>query len=329
MLALGEIVVRLFSPTEYLAPRYRFSPAYGMMLFDNVVMEHGVPRKYKFHYTINEFACRGEPFAPSVGDSLPVVVVLGDSYSFGMGVNDGEEYPAVMNGLLHGRAAVVNLSCPGWALTQEIRRYYDFGVRYRPQVVVLQFCSNDAEANFTNRVTIVRDGELVFRDSAYGANYLKKFLSRSFLQYSQLYNFCRGAATRMVTQRFVRRSEKALPGSDRSGTTSPTVARDLVYAGLLETFAKRLGREKTALIMISVDGQLDRHPEIRATVDRLAASGLLTYAEVRDWLRGLEPYASPEGHLWGERAHAAIGRSLTDHVEREILAFGPGAAGAD
>ena len=107
MLILGEILIGLASPSEYLYPRYQFSAEYGLIPFPNVVMVHGIPRKYEFHYTVNSMNSRGEVVVPH-RSGLPAVVVLGDSYSFGMGVPDGDEYPTIMRHRLSSRADVVN-----------------------------------------------------------------------------------------------------------------------------------------------------------------------------------------------------------------------------
>ena len=71
-----------------------------------------------------------------------------------------------------------------------------------------------------------------------------------------------------------------------------------------------LRAQRRALWVISVDGQLEQFPHIAAAVHDLNARGDLRYLEVRDWLRGHEPYASPEGHIWGTPAHALIGEHL-------------------
>lgn len=310
MFGLGEILVGLASPSEYLYPRYEFSAEYGFIPFANVVMVHGVPRRYEFRYTVNSMHSRGEVVEPHA-PGRPAVVVLGDSYTFGMGVSDGEEYPTVMRRHLDGRADVVNLGEPGWGLTQEIRRYYDTGAKYGPKIVVLQFCANDPGDNLTNRVTVVENGDFKFVDSANSLNFVKKYLSRSFVQRTQLYNFFRTRASRLVldrmTQRAAAKLDAATPGSSHPDAV-PGIER--VYIELLDTFAAHLRAAGRSLWVISVDGQLDQFPHIAAAVRELDARGDLRYLEVGDWLRGHEPCTSPEGHLWGARTHALIGEHL-------------------
>jgi hypothetical protein len=259
---------------------------------------------------------RGAVVEPHAG-GLPDVVVLGDSYSFGMGVSDGEEYPTVMRAHLSGRANVVNLGEPGWGLTQEIRRYYDTGAKYDPRIVVLQFCANDPYDNLANRVTVVENGDFKFVDSANSLNFVKKYLSRSIVQRTQLYNFFRTRASHLVLDRM---TQKAASRLDKTAAPADSAQSDVVpgveraYIELLQPFATKLHAEGRALWVISVDHQLEQFPHINAAVHDLDARGELHYFEVTDWLKGHEPYGSPEGHLWGAPAHALIGEHLASEA---------------
>src|SRR5262249_4818929 len=129
---LGEILVRTLSPVDSLYPRYQFSSKYGLQLYENIRMVHTFPGRYKFVYTTNEYGYRGKAIPPSRYNGKKVVLILGDSNSFGIGVNDGEEYPSRLAKQIGEDYIVVNLANPAWGLTQEIRRYYDFGILYYP-----------------------------------------------------------------------------------------------------------------------------------------------------------------------------------------------------
>lgn len=322
MLALGELAVRIFSPTEYLYPRYQFSAEYGMIPFPDVTMTHAVPGRFKFTYTVNSNHCRGDLVAPDPGS--PTVVVLGDSYSFGMGVDDGQEFPSVMRENLAERCQVANLASPGWGLTQQIRRFYDTGMAYNPDVVILQFCANDPDDNFANRVTKVSDGEFVYVDSEYSFNVLKKYLSKSIIQKSQLYNYFRGHAARAAQEWFVDKRQTqagdkvAVADSETRAAPEAVPAPEAVYIELLETFSADLQKRDIPLIVISVDNQLTRFAHIDVAVQRLNDSGMLTYLEVLDWLADIGDYRSPEGHVWGSPAHAVIGNELARYVDRAL-----------
>ncbi|HEX6791773.1 MAG TPA: SGNH/GDSL hydrolase family protein [Candidatus Krumholzibacteria bacterium] len=313
MLALGEVVINIFSPTEYLYPRYDFSAEYGLLPIAGAVMTHGVPRKYQFHYTVNAQNSRGDIVTPGQS-GLPAVVVLGDSYSFGMGVNDGEEYASVMRRALAGKADVANLGVAGWGLTQEIRRYYELGEAYNPRIVILQFCANDPDDNLANRVTLVQDGEFKFVDSDNSLNIVKKYLSRSIVQRTQLYNFFRTRASIVLSKAWVDREASRLEATRPDSARAEYPATEKVYVEMLDLFAKKLHAEGRQLWYISVDHHIDRFPHIAAAIHDLDAGGELRYLETVDWLKGHEPYGSPEGHMWGTVGHRIIGEHLAAEV---------------
>ena len=72
----------------------------------------------------------------------PVILALGDSHTWAVGVSKDEAWPNVLERLLGGqepRPAVINMGVPGYNLGQEyllLRRYEQ---RYRPRAVVLAF----------------------------------------------------------------------------------------------------------------------------------------------------------------------------------------------
>jgi len=54
-------------------------------------------------------------------------------------------------------------------------------------------------------------------------------------------------------------------------------------------------------------------------VKRLQAEGILEYVDAADWLKGESEYSSPEGHLWGAKAHRIIGEHLGELVRSEFV----------
>lgn len=321
--AISESIVWWFFPTEYLYPRYQVSPQYGLIPYPNVAMVHGVPRRFELRYSTNADRCRGENVAPASEAQRPAVAVLGDSYTFGMGVSDGEDYPAVMRRALGGRWTVLSLASPGWGLTQQIRRYYDLGEAYYPDVVVIQFGGNDPEDNIINPVTKVRDGEFVFVDGGHGLNWTKRLLARSVLQRSQLYNFARVRASRLLEAQRVKSGiedqRRTMPGLVGSVTTRDSVRtmQERIYTDLLSTFARELSADGRTLVVIAINRHLTLFAHIEAVVRDLDAQGLLRYHEVLDWLEGMSDYGSPDpGHGWGAPAHAVIGERLAEVVLR-------------
>jgi hypothetical protein len=73
------------------------------------------------------------------------VVVIGDSYTFGEGVNDAQTFSAGLEQLLEGE--VINLGVHGYGTDQQWLRLRRDGLKYAPDVVVLGFYEDDIARN--------------------------------------------------------------------------------------------------------------------------------------------------------------------------------------
>ncbi len=328
-LGLGELIIRYFSPQPYMYPRFRYSEQYGALVYPNTDMVDAWPGRYEYHYAINEEGFRGKVVPVSSSRDRTNIVILGDSNAFGKGVNEGEEFPQVMQRALQPDYTVVNLAMIGFGLTQQIRSYYEFGRRYRPGVVLLQFCDNDPSDNLENTVTDLSNGKLVFRNTNSARSMqLRTLNSRSILQKSQLYNFLRFRVL-LPAYNFARTGtfgipaikdgtmegnepvEPAISGVDGAHAAGVSVLEEeIFYNKLLDVFADTLKAQGTRFLMISVNGQLEKFPTIMREVRRLDAQGLLEYVEVRPWFEGVTDYGSPEGHVWGTKGHQIVGEHL-------------------
>lgn len=310
LLVLAEFVIGRVLPQHCMYPRYQFSPQYGMLPFPDTAIKHWQPRVFHLTYTTNAKHHRGP--LPTVSNAYPKknIVVLGDSNSFGMGVNDGEEYPRVLGELLADTHDVVNLACPGWGLTQQIRRYYELGQLYRPSVVLLQFCNNDVEENLVNAVTEIQDGRFVFVDSPNTVNWIKKYLSHAPIQKLQLYNLVRNDLYEFFTRGVVEEKRDALETADEPAAD----AAQQFYIDLLDLLARDFAERGIRLFYLSYDDYLAMFPAIEAKVNALDREGLLERVRPDPWLEGLTDIEAPDGHRWGVEAHRLVASHLADLV---------------
>ncbi len=72
------------------------------------------------------------------------ILIIGDSFTFGTGVDTEEAFPNALEKLLNGNL-VVNAGQPGAGLLEEIATYYGVVQGLKPLVVVLQVHDNDIE----------------------------------------------------------------------------------------------------------------------------------------------------------------------------------------
>ena len=74
------------------------------------------------------------------------IVILGDSVTYGHGVDAAEAFPQILERKLRGRGRdveVFNIGLPGWSTRQERMAYQRIARKYQPDVVVLAVCLND------------------------------------------------------------------------------------------------------------------------------------------------------------------------------------------
>ncbi len=311
---IAEVGIRFLSPQDTLYPRYQFSEKYGLSLFPNTVMTHSRPGRYLYRYTVNHAGYRGPYVDPAVVKDKFRVVVLGDSYSFGTGVQDGEEYPAIMQAQLGAAPyAVINLGSPAWTITQQIRRYYELGERYQPNLVILQFFENDPDELLKDQVTSFENGRFVFRDTDNRMQWIKKWMSESFFQKSQLYNLIRQSAYLYLNKRKIESLKKR---EASGGVVSSSDIAQKKYCDLLIPFAKELKIAGIPLIIVAVNDSLKANPVVERCIQSLREEGALEYADVLPWFEGMANFASPEGHYWGAQAHRIVGENLAEKIQQ-------------
>jgi len=312
-----ELMVRVLSPQAYLYPRYQHSERLSLTLLPSTEIVAALPGAWRFVYTTSEYGFRAPTMAVSNRYDRPNIVILGDSYSFGQGVNDGEEYPALLRKLLGDRANIINLGVPGYGLTQQIRLFYEFGNAYDPSIVVIQFCSNDPDDNLFYRVTEIEDGRFVFKkDRSFGSfsGRIKDFLSDSIIQRSQLYNFLRQTAYQTLRGWHV---EQEVAADDDTG------GKERLYNKLLGLFVRDLHRRGIDVVFFGVTDSLEQFPHIAAEVAALSDEGLLSYLPSEPWFEGISDYGSPEGHGWGAKGHRVVAEHIAPPIEALLAARGP------
>lgn len=305
-LLFAEIFLRLFHPQAMMWPRLQFSPEYSVKMPPDTVMVNGMPGEWKFIYTVNADGYRGKAVPITNVYDKDNIVILGDSYSFGLGVNDGEEFPAIMSDKLQSSHNIVNLGSAGWGLGQQIRRYFEFGQLFKPKTVILQYSANDVPDNLYHAVTEVEGDQFKFVDSYVPLYWLKDKLSRSFIQYSQTYNFVRQNLYWYFRGQSL---EENLDHAEKKNEDRKLVE---TYNDLLTAFVDHLKSDDIEVIYIAVNDQLDYYPKVKDHVMALDQQELMDYVEVTDWFEGVTDYGSPEGHYWGEKAHAIVGDRLAD-----------------
>jgi lysophospholipase L1-like esterase len=104
---------------------------------------------------INSLGLRGPELAPGKPAGVRRVVVLGDSFAFGVGVDEQHVVSARLQAILNGdhdlaeqaRFEVVNLGVSGYSTDQELLLFEELAPRLQPDIVIVLMCDNDFEGN--------------------------------------------------------------------------------------------------------------------------------------------------------------------------------------
>jgi hypothetical protein len=315
---LAELFTRVARPQVTMFPRYISSPEYAYEFPRNTTIHNSRGNLWSFTYTTNEIGRRGPFVRPARAYHVPNVVLLGDSFTFGIGVDDGDVYSVQLQHLVGTRWRVVNGGMAGWGIDSEIKWFFQAATPYRPRAVVLQFCANDPWDSNTG-VTTVKDGQFEFHPIPVS---LRKpswmdWASRSgMLQRSHLYSLIRSLEAPGGPGDF---NKLVLGGVKSSGPSESSrhTHEQLHYGKYLRTFAERLHDDNIALLLVSVTRaaetgytyDLSTFPLIEAEVHRLGKEGLLRFVELP--LSEMQTYTgSPEGHQWGPDHHRLVATAV-------------------
>jgi hypothetical protein len=147
------------------APTYRPDPELGYALRPGARLVWGT-REFVERDAINADGFRDEPTPARDGETL--VLAVGDSFTFGHGVQMRESYPKVLQRMLRARGRsvrVINAGVPGYGMDQTFKLVSHHGAALRPDLVLVGVQCSDVFDAFDVPLYDVRDGRLVELDA--------------------------------------------------------------------------------------------------------------------------------------------------------------------
>jgi len=126
-------------------------------------------------FSTNAFGFRGEPVEVAKPAGVRRIVMLGDSITYGNSVEWDQTFSRVLQQSLNERATgqsfeVLNLGVSGYNTGQELATLRELGLRFSPDLIVLNVCLNDSDAvrkvtplGLRNDVAIRSFGDINFR----------------------------------------------------------------------------------------------------------------------------------------------------------------------
>lgn len=147
LLAGSELIVRWqqsrIRKSDRLEPELvRHDPELGWKLTPNWT---GLHRTFDFEvrYTVNEAGWRADSPLPSQRDDK-LIAVVGDSFTFGLGVNDDDTFVHLLNRRLKRAITFVNFSVPGYSTDQEALLIEREVLKSKPDIILLSvYVAND------------------------------------------------------------------------------------------------------------------------------------------------------------------------------------------
>jgi lysophospholipase L1-like esterase len=159
-LGLAELVVRWFVPVRDVGPPFSaYDAVFGKRMKAGFSAERIAP-EFRMRLSTNSLGFRG----PEPSRSLPgPILFLGDSFTLGYGVNDGEEFPARVAAELVRRMgsaapAVVNAGIGDSGNGFWVKFLRREAPALQPRLVVMQLFSNDFSDNVNEKLFELEPG---------------------------------------------------------------------------------------------------------------------------------------------------------------------------
>jgi lysophospholipase L1-like esterase len=170
-LFLSEIVLRLMgSEPLYVSPeRDRFWKYDSLLGWVHQAGQEGIFETPQFRTAvrINEKGLRDRQHSYERQNGIERILVLGDSFAWGYGVEESERFSQLLEGALG--AEVINAGVSGYSTDQELLWYGNEGIKYETDLVILVLAGNDIGDNDRQLVStiyykpkfVIEDGRLV------------------------------------------------------------------------------------------------------------------------------------------------------------------------
>ncbi|HWA38245.1 MAG TPA: GDSL-type esterase/lipase family protein [Burkholderiales bacterium] len=298
--------MRLFVPVREVGPLFTVvDPVLGKRIKSDFRAVRVTP-EFEMKFTSNALGFRGPPFTgvPSQG-----LLFVGDSFTMGYGVNDGEEYPALIRARLDarygaGRVPVINAGMGDNGNGRWIKLLRTELERFRPRLVVLQVMANDYDDNMREGLFRLspegRLQELPVKVSA--ARALEPWIDKvPGLSHSHLYGLLRQA---IATQRN-RGAAPSAPGASPPARDAERLTERLVEEALL--LCKSRGHE-VYVLLVGIEGE--RRDGLLAVLRAHAVQ----FADAPGKAQRPDLYYRIDGH-WNRAGHEHVAELLYAKLE--------------
>lgn len=311
-LFIVEFLIRVFLPQQESMQWFASSERYGYVLKKTFSQDYRyLGFNFVMNVTTNSYGHRDEEYNPSdfSNPNIKKILILGDSYAFGQGVNLPERFDSLLEhelAKLDKDYLVINCGVGGWGTLQQVKYARDHFHVFQPDMIVLMFCGNDPDDDeaFLRRETDNERGFFYFPGKIFlrDHSHLYRFLYKSF-----------------ITIRHKRNVEKKLermpyPKTAEIDTQSASLITDDQWRRTLQII-KDFHEDFLAYNpdgVLIVQSTNPSQQDIRNHLSLLTNGSNLFYVDMKDEVTSLsrEDMVLPHDGHWSRRMHMIYAQAL-------------------
>lgn len=317
-LGICEVLVRAFVVVRNVGPSFTvYDEVYGKRLRPSFQTTRIAP-EFTMRFTTNSLGFRGpEPARQPTG----AILFLGDSFTMGYGVNDGEEFPALVAERLRASAEggipVLNAGTGDTGNGRWLKFLRAEAERFAPRLVVLQVHANDFADNPAEGLfALGQDGALVElppRPPGITRTVQQLVEAVPGLSYSHLVG--------LAKQLSWRRAASGAPGDAPASIGEAATASDRLTLALLAESVRVCRERGWPVLVVLADVAEPQATWLRATA--LEAGAALVEIPTKSVRPDL--YFALDGH-WTTAGHVYTAQRILERLPELGLPGVPGAA---
>jgi hypothetical protein len=311
---LAEAGLRLFLPQQEAMRFFASSERYGFELRKSFHQAYRyVGSDFVMDVRTDSLGLRDREYDPAefARSGGERVLLLGDSFAFGQGVNMPDHYGTKLEAILRGAgldATVIKGGAPGWGTLQETLYAKDHFGLFKPDIVVLTFCGNDPgdDEAFLCKLSDSQKGVLRFPGKTFVRNH------------SHLYRFLFYRFKNILHGAMIRKKEAQSRGAVAIDAQSAEIITGAQWARSLEEIREFrdafLSFNPRGIVLVQATAPWQE--DIRARLSGLSNGRDLFYIDLFEATASLAakdrrlPY---DGH-WSALMHTASARALGDFI---------------
>jgi hypothetical protein len=310
--------MRVMKPQPML-PRYVTAGDFGIRVnMPNKDYVHTTP-DYTVHLHTNSKGIRAPKDIPyTKKEGVTRIVLLGDSFGMGYGVNLEDSFSEVMRTKLEtswgSPVEVINLSVSGFGTAEQLLMFQNEGAKYQPDIVISTWHTTDDKENLRSGLFDYINNELVLKNRTFLPGVKQREMLMKIpgfnwvMDNSQLYNFLRSRAASITKKLLL--VLRAPASETAQATTSHTEYSRLTFALIkaLEKESKKVGAQ---LVILDIPKRRTR-TEFSSELPEIYHQNFNTVSpikELRDSSGQLLYWENSHGH-WTPKGCEIVGSKL-------------------